>query len=64
MTVGHAMCDDAKFIDVTIDLVLVMFRQGIHMFRDGPLGVGWDVASAREPPAAVLPSERLFGSSR
>ena len=58
------MCDDAKFVDVTIDLVLVMFHQGIHMFRDGSFVAFWGVVSARERPAAVLSSERLFGSSR
>lgn len=62
--VGHAMCHDAKFVDVTIDLVLVMLRQGTHMLRDGSFDVCRDIVSARKPPAAVLPSERLFGSSR
>lgn len=64
MTVGHAMCDDAKFIDVTIDLVFVMLRQGMHVFRNGPFDADWDVVSTREPPAALLASERLFGSGR
>lgn len=64
MAVGHARCDDPKFVDVTIDLVLVMFRQGVHMFRNAPLGVGWDVVSTREPPTALLSSERLFGLGR
>ena len=63
MIVGHARCDDAKFVDVTIGLVFVMLRQGTHMLRDGSIGAGRDVVSTREPPAAVLPSERLFGSS-
>jgi hypothetical protein len=58
------MRNDAKFVDVTIDLLLVMFHQGIHTFRDGSFGAFWGVVSARERPAAVLSSERLFGSSR
>jgi hypothetical protein len=58
------MCDDAEFIDVTIDLVLVMFHQGTYTFRDGSFGVGVNVASTREPPATVISSERLFGAGR
>lgn len=64
VTIGHAMCNDAKFIDVTIDVVLVTLRPGIYTFRDSSLGVGRDIVSAREPLEALLRSERLFGSRR
>ena len=64
MTVGHAMCDDAEFIDVTIDLLLVMFYQGRDMSRDGSFDIGRNVVPTRESPAAFLASERLSGSTR